>query len=296
MPQEKQVKSVLNRHKKRDSWFLDDYSVNPYEGCSCNCHYCYIRGSKYGENMDEGLFVKTNLPQLLEKQLQFRVKKKQYGITIVGSATDAYIPYEEKRRMTRSILELMLKYQFPVFISTKRKLILRDLDLLRQIDETAILPEDLQATLKRGAILSVSLSTMDNKIARVLEPGALPPVQRLELVQELKSKGFLVGVNAIPLLPMISDTGEALEQMIAAAAKYNADYILTGGLTLFGNGPADSKTLYYRFLSHHYPQLVQQYRSLYQIYPFPPKQYHEALRQRVMPLCEKYKIRNSILL
>jgi DNA repair photolyase len=296
MPQEKEVKSVLNKHKKRDSWFLDDYSVNPYEGCSCNCYYCYIRGSKYGENMDEGLFVKTNLPQLLEKQLQFRVKKKQYGITVVGSATDAYIPYEEKRRMTRSILQLMLQYQFPVFISTKRKLILRDIDLLQQIDKTAILPGDLQPTLKRGLILSVSIATLDEKVSNVLEPGALPPLQRLELVQELKSHGFLVGVNAMPLLPFISDKGEPLENIIAAAAKHNADYILTGGLTLFGNGPADSKTLYYRFLEQYYPQLVSKYKSLYRIYPFPPKQYHEALRQRVIPLCEKYKIRNSILL
>ena len=60
MPHEKIVKSVLYKHKKRDDWFLDDYSVNPYEGCSCNCLYCYVRGSKYGENMDEGLSVKTN--------------------------------------------------------------------------------------------------------------------------------------------------------------------------------------------------------------------------------------------
>lgn len=58
MIHQKQVKSVLNKHKKRDTWFPDDYSVNPYEGCSCNCLYCYIRGSKYGENMDEGLTVK----------------------------------------------------------------------------------------------------------------------------------------------------------------------------------------------------------------------------------------------
>ena len=70
MLQTKLVKSVLNKHKKRDNWFLDDYSVNPYEGCSCNCLYCYIRGSKYGENMNERLAVKENALQVLEKQLQ----------------------------------------------------------------------------------------------------------------------------------------------------------------------------------------------------------------------------------
>ncbi|HZI53399.1 MAG TPA: hypothetical protein VFD56_06845, partial [Chitinophagaceae bacterium] len=79
MPHEKQVKTVLNKHKKRDSWFLDDYSVNPYEGCSCNCLYCYIRGSKYGANMDDGLAVKANALEILEKQLAARAKKNQYG-------------------------------------------------------------------------------------------------------------------------------------------------------------------------------------------------------------------------
>jgi len=71
----KRVVSVLNKHKKRDTWFLDDYSVNPYEGCSCNCLYCYVRGSKYGENMEDGLAVKENALQVLEKQLQWRAKK-----------------------------------------------------------------------------------------------------------------------------------------------------------------------------------------------------------------------------
>jgi DNA repair photolyase len=89
MLQTKTVKSVLNKHKKRDDWFLDDYSVNAYEGCSCNCQYCYIRGSKYGENMEEGLVAKSNVLEVLEKQLQFRAKKNQYGIVCIGSGTDA---------------------------------------------------------------------------------------------------------------------------------------------------------------------------------------------------------------
>jgi DNA repair photolyase len=72
---EKEAKSILNKHKQRDSWFLDEYSVNPYEGCSCNCLYCYVRGSKYGENMEEKLAVKVNALGILEKQLQIRAKK-----------------------------------------------------------------------------------------------------------------------------------------------------------------------------------------------------------------------------
>jgi DNA repair photolyase len=295
MLQTKQVKSVLNKHKKRDSWFLDDYSVNPYEGCSCNCQYCYIRGSKYGENMEDGLVIKANALEVLEKQLQFRVKKDQYGIVVVGSGTDAYMHHEAGYKMTEGMLRLLLKYRFPVFISTKSALITRDIQLLKEIDEAAILPADLKDSLKRGVILSVSISSMDEKVYSMLEPGAALPLKRLEILQQMKEAGFLTGVNAIPVLPFISDTEEELEKIIAATKAHGADYILVGGLTLFGSGVADSKTLYYKFLERYNPELIAKYKSFYRIYPFPPKQYHEELKKRAELICAKYNLRTSII-
>ena len=187
MLHEKQVKTVLNKHKKRDSWFLDDYSVNPYEGCSCNCLYCYIRGSKYGENMDDGLAVKANALEILEKQLAARAKKNQYGFVAVGSGTDAYIHHEKKYMMTEGMLRLLLKYRFPVFISTKCTLITRDIELLKEIDKAAILPEDLKDKLNRGLILSVSVSTLDEKISDMLEPGAAPPLAAAGIGKTIKT-------------------------------------------------------------------------------------------------------------
>src|ERR1700754_3032787 len=89
------VKSVLNKKKKRDSWFLDDYTLNPYQGCSFNCLYCYIRGSKYGVNMEEKVTIKKNALPLLDKQLAFRVKKNQYGIIAVASAIDPYMHVDD---------------------------------------------------------------------------------------------------------------------------------------------------------------------------------------------------------
>src|SRR5689334_16455545 len=218
MIQSREVKTVLNKQKKRDGWFLTDYSVNPYEGCSCNCLYCYIRGSKYGENMAEKLSVKSNALPILEKQLRNRAAKSQYGLVAVGSATDAYLPHESNLRITKGMLHLFHRYKFPVFISTKRDLILRDIELLKEIDKNAILPHDLRQRLKRGTILSVSISTMDESISNILEPGACTPMERLNILKKLKSEGFLVGVNAIPVLPFISDTDEHLEKIIEAAA------------------------------------------------------------------------------
>ena len=114
------------------------------------------------------------------------------------------------------------------------------------------------------------MSRMEENICNMLEPGAAKPLERLQVVQQLKAAGFLVGVNAMPLLPFISDTDEEMEQVIAAAKEHGADYILTGGLTLFGNGKADSKTLSYKFLERYDPSLSAAYDNLYKGSSYPP--------------------------
>src|SRR5688572_16415185 len=159
------VKSVLNKKKKRDNWFLDDYTYNPYEGCSFNCQYCYIRGSKYGENMESTLTVKRNALEVLDRQLAFRVKKEQYGIIAISSAIDPYMRIEETERMTESSLRIILKHRFPTMIITKSTGVLRDLSLLNEIDKCAIHAADLREKLTHGAIVSFSISTLDEKIA-----------------------------------------------------------------------------------------------------------------------------------
>ena len=244
--------------------------------------------------MDDRLAVKSNAFEILDKQLASRAKKNQYGIVAIGSATDAYINHEERLKMTEGMLKLLLKHRFPVFISTKRTLITRDIELLREIDKVAILPDDLKNSLKRGVILSVSVSTLDEKITNMLEPGAVPPIQRLQLVKQLKEKGFLVGVNAIPLLPFISDTEQELEKIIAAAKNHNADYILVGGLTLFGNGIADSKTLFYKFLERYNSSLIPKYKQLYGSNFYAPFSYQNELKEKAQRLCKRYSIRTSI--
>jgi len=294
MINEIQVKSVLNKKKKRDSWFLDEYTVNAYEGCSMNCLYCYVRGSKYGENMAERLSVKINAPEILEKQLQLRAKKNQFGYIVLASATDPYMPVDAQYGMTRKFLELFLKYRFPVHVITKSDLILNDIDLLLEIDKRAILPEDLRMKPGRGVIISFSIASLAEPITQILEPGAIPPVKRLETMQQLSEKSLLTGLNCMPVLPFISDSDEDLEQMIAAAKKYQAAYVLVAGLTLFGTDPGTSQVMYYKYLERFHPHLVEQYKKLYRFYPHPPYDYHNRINHTVKRLCEKYQIRNSI--
>jgi len=295
MVKEIQVKSILNKHKKRDDWFLDDYTVNPYSGCSFNCIYCYIRGSKYGENMAKTLSVKINAPELLERQLSRKANKGEYGIISLSSSTEPYMPIEEKLKLTRRLLETILKYRFPVEVATKSKLMLRDLDLLKEIDKNAILPADLKPKLKHGAIISFSISTLDEKLSKILEPGAPKPIERLETMQKCKEGGFFTGACFIPILPFLSDSEEQLEETIRIVKEYGADFIFVGGLTLFGKGPADCKTLYYNFLEKHYPDLVPKYRNLYRIFFAPSKEYQKELEERAKRICDKYGIKNRII-
>src|SRR5688572_9848113 len=130
MPLEIVVKTILNKKKNPDEWFLDDYTLNPYSGCSFNCLYCYIRGSKYGVHMEEKLSVKSNAPELLEKQLLSLSRKNKYGVIVLSSATDPYLQIEKDLGMTRKLLEVILKYRFPIHVITKSDLVVRDFDLL----------------------------------------------------------------------------------------------------------------------------------------------------------------------
>ena len=290
----KEVRSILNKHKKRDSWFLDDYSVNPYEGCGFNCTYCYVHGSKYGENLAEKIVIKKDAAAILDKQLGNRAKRNEFGFIAVGSATDAYMQVEEEIGLTKELLRVILKHRFPVLISTKSELIKRDLDLLKQIDENAILPEDLKQNPGRGVIISFSFSTLDEKLAKQIEPGAPGPQKRLEALKFFSDNGFLCGVNAMPLLPYISDTEEEIERIVAAAKQYGANYILIAGLTLFGNDEGDSKKLVFRFLRDYYPDRLEKYEKMYESVYSSSWQYQQELKKRGEALCEKYKIKNSI--
>ena len=180
MANEIEVKSILNQHKKRDDWFLDDYSVNPYQGCSFNCVYCYTRGSKYGRHLAKTLSVKVNAPELLEKELLRRAKKEEYGI-ICFASQEAYLPIEKEYKITRKLLKIVLKHRFPVHIGTKSTLVLRDLDVLKEIDKNAILPPDLREKLKRGVIISFSFSSLDEKLARIF---VAPPKEYQKELEE----------------------------------------------------------------------------------------------------------------
>lgn len=295
MPREIEVKSVLNKTKKRDSWFLDDYTLNLYSSCSFNCLYCYIRGSKYGTNLESSLSVKINALEILDKQLASRAKKGQYGFIVLSSATDPYLQIEEKYQLTRQALEIILKHKFPVHIITKSTLIERDFDLLTAIDKEAILPEDLSPKLNRGTMISFSFSTLDDQVGKHFEPGAPLPSRRLATVQKTVEQDFLTGISLMPLLPFISDTSTHLELLFQNFQSKKVDYVLPATLTLFGEGKADSKTLVMHIIRKHYPHLEARYIKYFANGANMPEYYRRAFSTKMKELSARYGIPASII-
>lgn len=290
-----QSKSILNKTKRRDAWFLDDYTLNPFSGCSFNCLFCYIRGSKYGEHMEEKLSVKENAVELLDKQLTLRAKRNQHGFIVLSSATDPYLQSEKELGITRRLLEVILKHRFPVHIITRADLVTRDFDLLKEIDRVAIVPEELKTNPGRGVFISFSFSTVDDRIASVFEPGATPPSKRLLAHKAAVEAGFLSGVSMMPLLPYISDTSASLDAMFTAFKNSGSHYVMPATITLFGSGTADSRTLVYRAIDRHFPELSEKYRKLFEKSTELPEYYNEAFRKKALELSAEFKIRNRIV-
>lgn len=289
------AKSILNKTKQRDPWFLDDYTLNPYNSCSFNCLYCYTRGSKYGVNMAEKLSIKSNAVELLDRELALRARKKQYGIIVLSSATDPYLHVEASEQLTRRLLEVIHSHRFPVHILTKSDLVLRDLDLLKAIDSDAILPEDLQGKLSHKAFLSFSFSTLDDAVARIFEPGATAPSLRLSSIATARKQGLHCGVSLMPLLPFISDTTEQLDLMFETFKALDISYIFPATLTLHGHNLSDSKPLLLRAIAKHYPELLSKYERYFANDTHMPLYYRKAFSNKMKALCRDYQLPNTLL-
>ncbi len=129
------ARSMVNKLKHVDDWFWVSYTLNPYRGCAHLCVYCDARANQYGlsETFEQVVYVKENAAEVLERQLP----KLKRGIVGTGGVCDAYQPVEAERRITRSILEVLARHRFPVEVLTKSDLVLRDLDILQEINKVA---------------------------------------------------------------------------------------------------------------------------------------------------------------
>lgn len=264
-------------------------------GCALNCVYCYIHGSKYVGEDTSSLQVKFNAPEILYRQLKNRARKREYGFIGLGSSTDPYPPIEKDLKITRELLKIIYRFKFPVNVTTKSSIILRDIELLKKIDKSAILPTNLKERFEHGAIISFSFSTVDPDMALIFEPNASTVEERLETMRKFKEDGFIVGANLMPILPFLSDSEENLDEMIRVVKECGADFVLVAGLTLFGERPEDCKVRYLETLKKYFPEILPETKKLFGDSFAPPLQYQQDLGKLGEKLANKHDIRTRIL-
>jgi len=153
----------------------------------------------------------------------------------------------------------------------------------------------LQEKLGRGTIITFSFSTIDEKIASIFEPGAISPSLRLEALKTVKEKGFLSGISMMPMIPYVSDLGAHLEELFSTFTGLSVDYILPATITLFGHQASDSRTLVFRAIEKHYPELLPKYQKLFKDGAELPAYYRNAFHRKMKELAQKYEVRDRII-
>jgi DNA repair photolyase len=241
-------RTIISRNESPDISF--DRSINPYRGCEHGCVYCFARpthaymGLSPGLDFESKLFVKDGAAALLERELaapNYRARSMA-----LGTNTDPYQPIERQYRVTRSVLELLARYDHPVGIVTKSNLVLRDLDILAPM------------AAKGLAKVYLSVTTLDKEIARKMEPRAPVPARRLEAIEHLAQAGVPVGVMVAPIVPAVNDSEiETILTRAHAAGAREAGYVM---LRL----PLELRDIFREWLLVHYPDRLRHSLSLVQ--------------------------------
>ena len=240
------TRKIIARNDSPDISF--DRSINPYRGCEHGCVYCFARpthaylGLSPGLDFESKLFVKPNAPELLERELSAPGYVPR--IMAIGTNTDPYQPIERRYKIMRGILEVLERAGHPVGIVTKSTLVLRDLDILARM-------------AKRNLVkVAVSVTSLDAKLSRTMEPRAPTPPRRLETLRQLVSAGIPTSAMVAPVIPAVNDDEiERILEAVAAAGVRNAGYVL---LRL----PLEVRDLFREWLLENYPD---RYRHVFKL-------------------------------
>jgi DNA repair photolyase len=253
-----------------------DYTINPYRGCEFGCKYCYARYThefmelREPEDFEKRIFAKQWSAQAFRAELR-KVPVREH--LAIGTATDPYQPAERRYGITRKILEIIAGERGRrIWITTKSDLVARDGDLLARIAE------------RNRVSVGMTVTTVDEELARLLEPYAPRPALRLAAIRTLAGLGISCGVLCCPLMPLINDSEHSIDAVAKAAAG-------AGATSFHGNvlflKPC-SKQVFLTFLEARFPQLVRRYRARFEQTAFLRGQYPEVMAERVRAARERY--------
>jgi len=231
------TKTIITHNNSPDVGF--ETSLNPYRGCEHGCIYCYARptheylGFSAGLDFESKIMVKTNAPELLRMELESPRWEPQ--TLVMSGVTDPYQPVEKKLRITRGCLEVLAKFRNPVAIITKNRLVTRDIDLLRELAGC------------NAVAVNISVTSLDPKLQRVLEPRTSSPEARLDTIRQLRATGIPAGVMVAPIIPGLTD--HEVPKILEACAEAGAQF---AGYTIV-RLPWAVAPLFEHWLDEHFP-------------------------------------------
>ncbi|MCC3374710.1 radical SAM protein [Cohnella sp. REN36] len=244
------AKTILNAVNAPSMPF--DWSINPYRGCQHGCSFCYARSTHafLGEAADDTfqrrIFWKEDAPAILREQLRrMKARRKLPAHVAIGTATDPYQQLENRTRLTRGCLEALAEFGVGASITTRSPLVLRDLDLLRQM---------------RGVSVNMSIHTLDRTIWRTFEPATPSPRRRLDCMRQLREAGIAVHAFVAPILPHLTDGEAETDALLAALQAAGVREMMASFLRL---STPEVKSWFFATLRASYPDLVETYGRLY---------------------------------
>lgn len=256
--------------------FTSDYGINLYRGCTHGCIYCDSRSAVYNINHKfEDIEVKENAVELLKKEL---IKRKPCMIG-TGAMTDPYIPLEKRLEYVRKSLKLVYRYGFGWACITKSDLVLRDIDLLKKINE------------KTKAVVQVTMTTADDDLCRMIEPNVCVTSRRVEVLQRLKEENIPTVVWLCPLLPHINDTEENINALLDSCIDAEVKGVLNMGMGL--SLREGNREYFYEQLDKRFPGIkeryIEEYGDSYFIHSRDDRRLRRILRKR----CEEHGIMHN---
>lgn len=252
-----QCKSLLTRSNLPKV----DYCINPYVGCLHSCVYCYARFmkrfTKHSEPWGRFLDVKVNAPEILERELRRNPRK---GTVLLGSVTDAYQPVERNYRLTREILELLARFDFPISVLTKSALVTRDIDVFRQFSKCEV---------------GLTITTLNPDIARDFEPCSSMPNERLAALQKLHTAGIRTYAFIGPIFPGLTE----IDRIVSELA-HSVDYVMAESLNL----KAGDRVKMLKIISRKHPKLLGLYQKRFR------RQYWNDIEQQFRETCKRHGV------
>jgi DNA repair photolyase len=275
------VKSALHHVRRPYSPKAFYYTLNLYRGCRHGCPYCFARyshwflGFQNSFDFQRKIQVKVNLIEVLEQELSNPRRKKDW--VSLGAATDPYQPAEKKYQLARQAFHVFAKHAWPVVFSSKSDLVVRDLDILKEIAD------------KAGCAVAMTMTTLDPALQKFLEPHAVSIERRLEALRKLKTAGIHCGIHLMPIIPYVTDTDKAIEAMVKTAVEIGVDYFVYNVLRLRGEVV---RGYYFQALKTHQKDLFQKTIKLYGSRTYPPDDYIKSLFEKVKFYREKWGFQN----